>query len=186
MPMSFPLRSAPVALVTALTLATASAQSLNLPGRLTHPPVAAAVPAYVPLSAAGATDAFFDGTLEHQLFFNAGLLHAPVPAAPAPMSLTDIRPTGGELINHNEIDAALTRTRQGYSSTVLPTSAGSAGNPESYGEYARYWGLIGKYTGRYESSVRGSIAHQSTNPDSSFASYRGTEPGIGGAGGSNP
>lgn len=178
------LRNGLTVLLTMLAAAAAGARPL--PASPVHPVLAIAAPAYVPLSAAGPTDAFFDGTLEHELFFNAGLLHAPVPAAPAPMSLTGIRPAGGELINHNEIDAALARTRQGYSSTVLPSATATTSSGEGYGEYARYMGLIGKYTGRYENSVRESMAHHSTNPDSSFAGYRGTEPGIGDGGSPAP
>lgn len=153
--MSIPPRPIVLAgLLMALAAAPAAAQSLS--GGPMQRPAVTAVPAYVPLSAAGTTDTFFNGTLEQELFFNAGLLHAPVQAAPAPMSLTGIRPVGGELINHNEIDAALTRTRQGYSSTILPSS--SAGSGEGYGEYARHAGLIGRYSGRYENSVRESLA----------------------------
>ncbi len=177
----------PLALLALLGAASVAAQSLP-PGLHGHPPLAAAPPAYVPLSAAGSTDAYFDGTLEQQLFFNAGLLHAPVQAAPAPMSLTSIRPTGGELVNHNEIDAALVLTRHGYSSTILP-SAGSAnpGSGDNYGEYGRFKDLIGKYSGRYENSVRNSIANRNGDDSgSTFASYDSTQDGIDGSGWPKP
>lgn len=111
---------------------------------------------YVPLSAAGASDHFFDNTIEQELFFNGGLLHPPVAAAPAPMSLNAIHSTGGDTIGHNEIDAALTKIRGGYSSSVLPTTSAGTGSA-NYGEYAKYQDLIGKYSGRYESRIRDSI-----------------------------
>ncbi len=103
-------------------------------------------------------------------------------------SLTSIRPTGGELVNHNEIDAALVLTRHGYSSTILP-SAGSAnpGSGDNYGEYGRFKDLIGKYSGRYENSVRNSIANRNGDDSgSTFASYDGTQDGIDGSGWPKP
>lgn len=154
-------------LLVLLPCAAAPAQSLS--GHVLHRPGTTAATTYVPLSAVGSSDSFFDGTLEQELFFNAGLLHAPVQAAPAPMSLNTVRPVGGETIGHNEIDAALNRTRQGYSSTVLPSVTDTPARGGNYGEYERHRGLIGKYTGRYESSVRDSIARTGSPFDASFA-----------------